>query len=281
VEQAWQRLLAAEEQRLALVTARYDAGEVDVSTWQQTAANVQQQRSQALAAAANTRQLHYALSALLGRAPQLLPVSEEELLALENAPPKIGVISATVLLQRPDVRAAANVLAATNQRIGAARAAFLPQVSLNATAGFAGPVWSDVFTWNNRTWSAGPVVSLPIFQGGAIRANLRRSWGTYEEAVGNYRGTVLSAMQEAADTVTTNALAGEQASSAKQAYAAIGRSVAATEARFLAGDVGRYEELGATVAAAQAEVAYAQAQAGWHVATLRVVSALGGDWQQR
>ena len=63
--------------------------------------------------------------------------------------------------------------------------------------------------------------------------------------------------------------------------AVLGRSVAATEARFKAGDVGRYEALGATVAAAQAEVAYAQAQAGWHVATLRVVSALGGDWRQQ
>ncbi|MFZ2620703.1 MAG: efflux transporter outer membrane subunit [Alphaproteobacteria bacterium] len=277
VERSWSTILAAQEQQLAILTARYDAGELDVSNWQAAAATLQQQRSLALGAASYTRQLHHALALLLGEAPQVFDISEKDLASLSSAAPMpVGNMSATIALQRPDVRAAALALEAANQRIGVARAAFLPRISFNALGGFVNPVWGDVFDWDNRTWSMGPALTLPLFQAGANRANLRRNWAVYEESVAIYKGQVLGAFADIANSLITLQISQNQAASAQQAVAAITRSFAATSARFAVGDVGKFEQLGADIALAQAHLNAAQAQAGWHTQAFRFIQATGG-----
>ncbi|NBV54589.1 MAG: hypothetical protein EBR79_02620, partial [Proteobacteria bacterium] len=204
-------------------------------------------------------------------------LTSQDLASLANIPPAPAAeISATVLLNRPDVRAAALQLEAANQRIGAARAAFLPRVNLNAFGGFVSPVWGDVFEWNNRSWSTGPVVTLPIFQGGAILNNLRANWAEYEAQVALYKNTVLGAMADAADARVSLTATANQATSAQQAAQAMNTALAATQARYVAGDVGRYEMLTSQIAAAQAAIAAAQAQAGWHAQALRFIQSIGG-----
>lgn len=277
IESQWFAIMAAEEQRLAILTARYQAGELDVASWQSAAAALQQQRSLALAAAANTRQLHHALSVLLGQTPQTINLTGQDLASLNNIPPSPAAeISATVLLNRPDVRAAALQLQAANQRIGAARAAFLPQVNLNALGGFVSPIWGDVFEWNNRSWSVGPVVTLPIFQGGAILNNLRANWAEYEAQVALYKNTVLNAMADASDARITLTAAANQAASAQQAEQSMNTALIATQQRYQLGDIGRYELLTTQIAAAQSAIAAAQAQAGHHAQALRFIQSLGG-----
>jgi outer membrane protein, multidrug efflux system len=277
VEAAWATALAAAEGQQAIRSARYAAGELAMPQWQQAAAQLQQQRSLALNAASQTQQLRHALAALLGQAPGTLTLPSATTLPVQAAVP--ANVSASMLLQRPDVRAAALTLAAANAEIGAARAAFFPQVNLSAAGGFLSPVWGDVFDWNNRTWSAGPVLSLPLFQGGALRANLQGRWAIYEAQVAAYRGTVLNALRDAADAQVVTQAAIQQAGGATQALASVQRGATATQARYALGDVGKFEALDADAALAQATIAHAQALAGQWQSVITWWQALGGQPQ--
>ena len=106
-----------------------------------------------------------------------------------------------MLLRRPDVVAAEHTLRAANARIGAARAAFFPTISLTAVAGFASTALSSLFTGSGFTWSAGPNASVPIFDGGANRGNLAYAQAQRDLAVARYRQTIQTAFREVADAL--------------------------------------------------------------------------------
>ncbi len=128
-----------------------------------------------------------------------LPASIEAVDGLLAALP--AGLDSRVLLRRPDVVSAEHSLRAANARIGAARAAFFPTISLTAVAGFASTALSSLFTGGGFTWSAGPNLSLPIFDGGANRGNLAYAEAQRELAVAQYRQTIQTAFREVADAL--------------------------------------------------------------------------------
>src|SRR4029078_3510239 len=104
-----------------------------------------------------------------------------------------------LLERRPDIAAAERSLAAANARIGVAKAAFFPAISLTGSAGFASGEIDRLFNADSRAWSIGPSLYLPLFQGGRNRANLDRSRAAFDEAVALYRQRVLVAFREVQD----------------------------------------------------------------------------------
>lgn len=276
-ERAWQQAIDAATEQNRLVQLRYAAGDVPVTEAQPVFATLQNLRVQALEVARQRVALENSLNLLLGRAPQAIALTDADLAQL--AAPRLAVpqqISATALLQRPDVQAAVAQLAAANANIGVARAAFLPNISLQGSVGFNGNSTSNLFDWSQRTWSVGPVLTLPIFQGGAIRANLQRAWALYDEAVAAYRSVVLNAYAEASDAFTNAQTAQASAQSATSAAAALARSASAYERRYQAGDVAKADWLGSQILAAQAQANAAQANAASHAAAVSLFTALGG-----
>jgi NodT family efflux transporter outer membrane factor (OMF) lipoprotein len=101
-----------------------------------------------------------------------------------------------LLERRPDIRVAEAQLRIAAARIGVATADLYPRFALNASVGTSGPRANDVFSLANRFWSVGPSVSWPIFEGGALRANLRAEEAAAAEALANYKLMVLTALQE-------------------------------------------------------------------------------------
>ena len=97
-------------------------------------------------------------------------------------------------------------MAAANASIGVARAAFFPTVMLNGAAGFQSVNAGTVFNWPSRMWSLGPSISAPLFEGGSLRAGLRQAQAAYDEAVANYRQTVLSAFADVEDNLAAQQL---------------------------------------------------------------------------
>jgi multidrug efflux system outer membrane protein len=278
--QAWKTLLANAEQSYKIIDLRYKAGEVAVNDWQASFSQLQVLRAQALDAAGANAHARNALAILVGQVPQGFTLPSSMLTTrLAEAPAVPQGISSTVLLQRPDVRAAAYQLEAANTRIGVARAAFFPSLSLTGNGGFASDDLSNLFNWNNRTWAAGPVLSLPIFQGGALFANLKRSWGIYEQNVEAYRGQVLGAFRDVADATTDARNSRLQADSFAQAMAASQKTEAAMATRYKMGDVGRYELLNADITSQEAVVNHARAQYANYAAVIRFIQAIGGNYQ--
>jgi NodT family efflux transporter outer membrane factor (OMF) lipoprotein len=107
-----------------------------------------------------------------------------------------------LLARRPDVLAAAlQIRAADSERL-AARAAFYPDVSLRAIAGFGAFGLDNLFSWSARGYGGGPLVSLPLFDGGRLRANYRGSEAQLDAAIATYDATVLQAVRQTADQLT-------------------------------------------------------------------------------
>jgi NodT family efflux transporter outer membrane factor (OMF) lipoprotein len=109
-------------------------------------------------------------------------------------------LPATLLQRRPDVASAERHVAAANARIGIAKAAFFPDISLSGAAGFQSTN-INVVNVPNEIWSIGPNMTLPLFEGGLLRARLRESEAALQEVSGRYRATVLLAFREVEDNL--------------------------------------------------------------------------------
>ncbi len=146
-----------------------------------------------------------ALQLLVGAQPpaSLLPAS---LPASGATLPRLPVgLSSDVLLRRPDIAEAEHKLRAANADIGAARAAFFPQISLTAALGTYSTALSGLFAGGNGTWKVAPQATLPIFDFGKNDANLRYSKASRDLAVAEYEKAIQTAFKEVADALAQRA----------------------------------------------------------------------------
>jgi multidrug efflux system outer membrane protein len=119
-------------------------------------------------------------------------------------------IPSDVLVHRPDVLAAEHQLMAANAQIGAARAAFLPSISLTGSLGTESSQLSGLFKAGSRAWTFSPDISLPIFAGGANIANLQATKLARDTAVAQYEKTIQTAFREVADALIARSTLDEQ-----------------------------------------------------------------------
>lgn len=105
------------------------------------------------------------------------------------------------LAKRPDVVSARWIVVAAAQRVHGARAAFYPNINLNFLAGWNSIHLSDLFDPASVAHAVGPVLTLPFFEGGALRAQLHNRRSLFRLALARYRGTLLHAVQELADSL--------------------------------------------------------------------------------
>ena len=199
-----------------------------------------------------------------------------------STPPAVpGAMPAELLERRPDVAAAERTLAAANARIGVAKAAFFPAISLTGAAGYASGDVDRLFNADARVWSIGPSVYLPIFQGGRNRANLARSRAAYDEAVADFRQRVLVAFREVQDALSATRYLGEEAVAQDRALAAARRTLALVQVRYDAGYVSYFEVIDAQRTALATERASVELTALRLNTSVALIKALGGGWHGR
>ncbi len=263
---------------LELVTSRRHSGaatDFDVARAETELASTQAEA----AATANRRSvLQNALAELAG-----IPASEFKLapgpldfgVAVPRAP---AGLPSELLERRPDVAAAERELAAANARIGVAKAAFFPAISLTGSAGFASGDIDHLFQADSRAWFVGPSVYLPIFQGGRNRANLARSRAAFEESVAGYRQAVLVAFREVQDALTGTRLLAEQSVAQERALTAARRVGELAQKRYDAGYVNYFEVIDAQRTVLSTERGSAQLAAQRLNNSVALIKALGGGW---
>ena len=119
-------------------------------------------------------------------------------------------IPSDVLVRRPDVLAAEHQLMAANAEIGAARAAFLPAISLTGNFGTESTQLSGLFKGGSRAWTFSPQISVPIFAGGANVASLQATKFARDTAVAQYEKAIQTAFREVADALVARGTLDEQ-----------------------------------------------------------------------
>ena len=205
--------------------------------------------------------------------------------ALSIARPKVEQVSAfglpanvaaDLVGRRPDVSAARWRAEAAAKRIGVAKAQFYPNVNLVALAGFQSLGLSKLFASGSDMLQAGPAVTLPIFEGGALRANLKGARADYDEAVAVYDGTVAQAFQQVADVAASEKALTTRLSEARQALAANQDAFQTASLRYRGGLSTYQSVLLAEDAMLQSRRTVADLQARAFALDVALVKALGG-----
>ena len=176
-----------------------------------------------------------ALDLLVGQpvADSDLPASIESVDSLVSAAP--AGLDSNILLRRPDVLQAEYLLRAANARIGAARAAFFPRISLTALAGFASTALTSLFSGDAFTWSAGPSASLPIFDGGANRGNLANAKAQRDALEASYQAAIQAAFRDVANALAREVTIGDQMAAQEKLASAAADTAMLTDARYRGG----------------------------------------------
>lgn len=280
------------EETLNLTRTKYEVGEVSDLDVARAEGELATTESELLAVTQERATTEHLLATLTGTTPADFALAECTLKPgihrscdLLAPPPHIPAgLPSALLERRPDISAAAHELAARTAEIGIARAAFFPSINLTSNFGYEADTLGSLFEWSSRTWLIGPAsgtfLSLPIFTGGRNTANLMLSKSSYREQVATYRGTVLSAFREVEDALVTARVAREQALSQKRALNAGTRAYRIARLQYQDGYAGYLEMIDAErslIAAARGEV---QARGQQYIATVMLIQALGGGWDE-
>jgi len=269
------------EDSLRLAEARHERGGSSALELTQTRTLVETARTDAARLRGQLAQDRNALALLAGGQldPTLLPDSvEPQLLAL--APPPAGLPS-DVLLQRPDIMAAEHQLLAANANIGAARAAFFPSISLTGSIGSGSSELSNLFDSGTRVWSFLPKITLPIFQGGKLRANLAIANADRDIALAQYEKSIQVGFRETADALALNVSLDEQVSSQQRLVEAAEQANRLSQARYDAGLDSFVTLLDARRTAYNAQQTQLQAQLAQQANRITLYKVLGGGWHER
>jgi multidrug efflux system outer membrane protein len=222
-------------------------------------------------------QTEHRLSVLLGRNPGT--VARGRPLEDQPAPPEIPAgLPSALLERRPDIRQAEQRLVAANARIGEARAAFFPQVTLTGLFGVESAELGDLFTGPARVWSLGPRVTLPLFNAGRNRARLEAAEARRTQALVQYEQAVQQAFREVEDALVAHRKARETRLEQEAQVAASRRALDLAELRYRNGLATYLDVLDAQRRLFSGELALAATRRAQLVALVQVYKALGGGW---
>ncbi len=237
---------------------------------------------QALAAAEETILIRRnQLSALVGAGPDRgLTVTRPPLSPATPTGAPEG-LSTDLLGRRPDIVAARERVEAAAARTRQARAGFYPSINLGALVGLQALGIGNLIDSRSTFGSAGPAISLPIFDSGALKAQYRGAAAAYDEAVASYNQTVITAYQQAADAMTQRDAAGQRLDAARAALAASEDALALVRQRHGAGLASRLEVLASERAVLELGLAVIALETNERGATLATVRALGGGFYAR
>jgi NodT family efflux transporter outer membrane factor (OMF) lipoprotein len=218
---------------------------------------------------------------LTGQGADAYATIQRPMLDVQAALPVPANLPINLLARRPDVLSARLTVEAADAQRLAAKAAFYPDVSLHALAGIGAFGLNNLVQWNARGYGAGPLISLPIFDGGRLRAEYRGSEAQLDGAISSYNDTVLHAVQQTADQLTRlDALASEQRDQ-QQTLEASEAAYKLAEERYRAGLASYLSVLNAESQVLLARQSMVDILASQAVARVTVLLAVGGSFDPR
>ncbi len=263
-------------QALQLTRDRYQgqiASELDLTRAQSQLASAEAELDEVRAQRNLTE---HAIGELVGEpASQFHLAPTAQLLSLPSIPRQLP---STLLQRRPDIAAAERRVYAANAGIGIARAAWYPDFSLTGMLGGQTQGVGNLLAAGNRYWALGPLVNLPIFDGGRLSANERQAHAEFEEAAAHYRGQVLRAVREVEDNLGQLRDLRQEALDQQAAVNAAEHTQTLAMNSYQAGAVSYLDVVTAQTAALQAQRGLQAVQTRELQASVGLVAALGGGW---
>jgi len=222
-----------------------------------------------------------ALSALLGRLPSEEPADTFQLADL-TLPADLPVsLPSKLIEQRPDVRLAEENLHAASAAVGIAIADMLPQFTINGDLGSSALKLQSLFSSYTQFWDAGASLTQTLFDAGALLHKKRAADAALDQAGAQYRGAVLLACQNVADTLHALAADADALRASAEAERAAKKTFELAMRQRELGTIPLVAVLNAELAYQQAELVFVQAEANRYADTAGLFQALGGGWWNR
>jgi NodT family efflux transporter outer membrane factor (OMF) lipoprotein len=222
------------------------------------------------------------LAALAGQGPDWGATIQCADLHINQALPEPRNLALSLLAHRPDLQAALQRVQAAQQQIRIAQSRFYPDVNLVGFAGLRSLSLNDLFLSHGASlaYGLGPTVSLPIFEGGRLQANLQHQQAAYDQAVALYNQTLLNAVQQVADSVADWQQSAERDNAQRSAIDAAQAQYRLAAQRRQAGIAVRDAELQAQQQLLRQQLSGSAMRTERNLAAIAIIEALGGGFRQ-
>jgi NodT family efflux transporter outer membrane factor (OMF) lipoprotein len=267
------------EDYLKLTKDRYNSGVASGGDVALAQTQLDTTRAQLIDLGVARAQYEHAIAILAGKPPAAVTVPAALLKAVPPAVP-VGVPSA-LLERRPDIAAAERTVAAANEQIGIAVAAYYPTLTLSASGGFEATNITKWFSLPSRMWSLGAGMSQVVFEGGKRRAQVLMTEAQYDSTVANYRQSVLTAFQQVEDNLAALRILSDEATAADQAAKAAHDSLDIATYQYKAGTVNYLTVITAQATALANDRTVVDLLARRLTSSVLLVQALGGGWDSK
>jgi NodT family efflux transporter outer membrane factor (OMF) lipoprotein len=264
-------------QRVLVITQnRFNAGIAAKSDVLQAQTQLANAQSDDLTLARQRATLEHAIAILVGKAPADFTLAPAPWQA--NVPDVPVGVPSSLLQRRPDIAAAERRVAAANEQIGVARAAYYPNIGLTGSYGTSGSTVANLFSVSNAVWSLGLSAAQSIFNAGATRASVAGAEAAQQAATARYRQTVLEAFGDVEDQLAASHVLAQQTVLRRQASDAADQVEVQFLNRYKAGQVSYTEVVQAQATALSARRALVQAQADRQTTAVALIQSIGGGW---
>jgi NodT family efflux transporter outer membrane factor (OMF) lipoprotein len=272
------RTVADYRKSLDLTAARFKIGYAARPDVSAAEAQFEGARTQATEIGLKRANLEHAIAILTGQPPAGFSLAVH---TLDVTPPGITpVLPAALLERRPDIAAAERRVAAANADIGVARAAYYPTFNLNTLFGVEAAMPNKLFTAPAEAWSFGPSALLNLFDGGKRDALNDKARASYDEAVAQYRQTVLDAYGQVEDNLASLRSLAHEAETQQAAVAAAADATHQAANLYGGGLETYYDVIQAQNIELAARLSDADIRTRRMTASVLLVKALGGGWQR-
>ncbi len=283
---ATQRSVISRGESLALQKKRYDAGVISEFEYLQLEAEELAARAQLPALESRRTRQENALAVLLGRSPRAIytgVVVEKAAMTDESTKPQQALVvpaglPSELLLRRPDLFEAEQRMIAANARIGVARAAYFPSLSITGFFGGESAAMSELFTSPAGTWQAAGALAVPIWNAGRVGSQVDAANARQRQALAQYQLAIQNAFREVRDAVVAQAKTREQFDAEDKRAATLRETLRLAKLRYVSGVASQIDVLDAERNLLAAELNRSDALRAQRAAVADLFKALGGGW---
>lgn len=279
------RTLDSREASLQLRQKRFKGGMTSELDMRQAESEAASARATIPQLNKSLRQTETALSVLLGRSPRELlegKLQRGQAIDMLNVPPSIPAdLSSSLLERRPDLAAAEAQLIAANARIGVAKAAYFPSISLTGALGSQSLSMETLFSGATRTWSFVGNATAPIFNFGQTGLNVDAASARQRQALAQYQKSVQTAFKETQDALVASSAAREVQDAQTTQLTALNRALHLATLRYDNGYSSYLDVLDAERNTFQAELNLVNAKLDRLNAAISLYKAMGGGWENK
>lgn len=275
-----QRTLGARQQSLQLTNTLYRGGANTLLDVREAEQLVQSAAAAVPDLQRQIEQQENAISILVGENPQ--PIARGKALREQPLPLPQSIpagLPSSLLERRPDIRAQEQALIAANANIGVARAQLFPSISLTGTGGLQSRSLAHLISTKSEAWNASGGLNQPIFNSGALRANVKIAQAEQQQALFAYKQTILTAFEEVSNALIAYQKYREFERHQAQLTTAAEDAAHLSEIRFQGGVANYLEVLTNEANYFNDQLALVAAQLDERLALVQLYNALGGGWQ--